>query len=261
MRTIRMKIIAGIIACSLLIAAVLGGVSLVNSTRIANQNAIENLQLTARLQTQEIDSVIRRVEQSLDTLSDVVMSELDESGFFADKSYADEYTGKIHDTVMRMAEHTEGAITAYVRYNPEYSNPTSGIFLTRNSTDEDFDSVTPTDFSMYDPDDTEHVGWYYTPVQAGQAIWMDPYLNQNIDVYMISYVIPLYAEDGTSIGIVGMDIDFSQITNIVDDTAIFDTGYAYLVNAQGTIMHHKEMDSGVAISELDASFRYACIYC
>ena len=253
MRTIRMKIIAGIIICSLLMAAVLGGVSLVNSTRIANQNTRENMQITACLQTQKINAVIQRVEQSVDSLSDVAMSELDESAFFADKSYADEYTAQIHDMVMQMAEHTEGTITAYVRYNPEYTNPTSGIFLTRNSTDEEFDSVTPTDFSMYDPDDTEHVGWYYAPVQAGQAIWMEPYLNQYIDVYMISYVIPLYAKDGTSIGIVGMDIDFSQITNIVDDTAIFDTGYAYLVNAQGTIMHHKEMDSGVAISELDAS--------
>ena len=255
MRTIRMKIIAGIIACSLLIAVVLGGVSLVNSTGIANQNARENLQLTGRLQTQEINSTILRVEQSVNTLSDMVTSELDESSFLASKSYADEYTAQIHETVVRMAEHTEGAITAYVRYNPEYSNPTSGIFLTRNSTEEEFASVTPTDFSMYDPDDTEHVGWYYTPVKAGHAIWMEPYLNQNINVYMISYVIPLYASDGTSIGIVGMDIDFSKITDIVDKTTLYDTGYAYLVNEQGSIMYHKELDAGTAISEQDASLK------
>ena len=45
---------------------------------------------------------------------------------------------------------------------------------------------------------------------------MEPYLNENINIYMISYVVPLYADDGTSIGVVGMDIDFSMITDRVD---------------------------------------------
>lgn len=67
---------------------------------------------------------------------------------------------------------------------------------------------------MYDPDDLEHVGWYYIPVKNGAPMWMDPYLNENINIYMISYIVPLFAEDGTSIGIVGMDIDFSEITGI-----------------------------------------------
>ena len=256
MRTIRMKIIAGVIACSLLMAAVLGGVSLVNSARIANENARENMRLASCLQTQEINSVIQRVEQSVDSLSDVAMGKFDEKKFMADKGYADEYTAEIHDTVMKMAEHTQGSITAYVRYNPNYSNPTSGIFMTRDSLDADFDSVTPTDFSMYDEDDTEHVGWYYIPVKAGKPIWMEPYLNQNINVYMISYVIPLFATDGTSVGIVGMDIDFSQITDIVDRTTMYDSGYAYLVNEDGIIMHHKEMESGASIAELDSTMAF-----
>lgn len=64
---------------------------------------------------------------------------------------------------------------------------------------------------MYDESDVEHVGWYYLPVQAKEAIWMSPYMNENINIYMISYVVPLFAEDGTSIGIVGMDIDFHRL--------------------------------------------------
>lgn len=253
MRTIRMKMIAGIMACSLLTAVILGGASIVNSTGIANEDAMEKLQLTSQLQTEEINAVIMRIEQSVDTLSDMVGENLDESSFMKNKSYADKYTKEIYDTVVRMAEHTDGAVTAYVRYNPDYSNPTSGIFLTRNSMEEAFESITPTDFSMYDPDDMEHVGWYYTPVKAGKAIWMEPYLNQNINVYMISYVVPLYAGDGTSIGIVGMDIDFSQITDIVDNTTVYGTGYAYLVNEQGSIMYHKELETGTVMSELDSS--------
>lgn len=43
---------------------------------------------------------------------------------------------------------------------------------------------------------------------------------------MVSYVVPIYV-DGESIGIVGMDIDFSVFTDMVDESDIFTTGYAF----------------------------------
>ena len=141
------------------------------------------------------------------------------------------------------------------RYNPNYSNPTSGIFAQRQSLDSDLQCLTPTDFSMYDESDVEHVGWYYLPVQAKEAIWMSPYMNENVNIYMISYVVPLFAEDGTSIGVVGMDIDFSQITDLVDETTVYQSGYAFLTDASGSIMHHKNVDEGTVITDLDSSLK------
>ena len=108
---------------------------------------------------------------------------------------------------------------------------------------------------MYDESDVEHVGWYYLPVQAKEAIWMSPYMNENINIYMISYVVPLFAEDGTSIGVVGMDIDFSQITDLVDETTVYQSGYAFLTDASGSIMHHKNVDEGTVITDLDSSLK------
>ena len=96
---------------------------------------------------------------------------------------------------------------------------------------------------------------YYLPVQAKKAIWMSPYMNENINIYMISYVVPLFAEDGTSIGIVGMDIDFSQITDLVDETTVYQSGYAFLTDASGSIMHHKNVDEGTVITDLDSSLK------
>ena len=152
-----------------------------------------------------------------------------------------------------MILHTNGAVTAYLRYNPDYSNPTSGVFAQRQSVDSELQCLTPTDFSMYDESDVEHVGWYYLPVQAKKAIWMSPYMNENINIYMISYVVPLFAEDGTSIGIVGMDIDFSQITDLVDETKVYQSGYAFLTDASAAVMYHKNADEGTKLSDLDSS--------
>lgn len=253
MRTIRMKIITGILMCSLLTALVIGALAIINSTQLASRDARKEMQYQGTIQAQELNAMISRIEQSVNTLSDTVMQEFDYTAFIKDKSYADKFTEKIGEVVFGFARHTDGAITAYVRYNPQFSNPTSGTFLTRDSLEEDFTAVVPTDFSMYEEDDVEHVGWYYTPVKAGKAIWMEPYLNENINVYMISYVVPLFAEDGTSIGIIGMDIDFSKITDLVDEISLFETGYAFLANEDGTIIHHKEIPDGSLLTELDAS--------
>lgn len=217
-------------------------------------DAEEQLQLSGSLSAQDLNDTISRVEQSVNTLSDMVLREMDFEEFKKDKSYADEYTEAIAGEVENFALHTEGAITAYIRYNQEYSNPTSGLFFTRNFLEESFGQATPTDFTMYDENDDAHVGWYYIPVRNGAPMWMSPYLNENINVYMISYVVPLFSEDGTSIGIIGMDIDFWQITNAIDEIQLFDTGYGFLTDNQGFVYYHKELEMGQNISELDVQF-------
>ena len=211
------------------------------------------MQLTGQKKTEEINSTIQKIEQSVDTLSEVAMSNFDYYSFRQSKDYADTYTETVQQAVLDFANHTNGAVTVYLRYNPNYSNPTSGVFAQRQSVDSELQCLTPTDFSMYDESDVEHVGWYYLPVQAKEAIWMSPYMNENINIYMISYVVPLFAEDGTSIGIVGMDIDFSQITDLVDETKVYQSGYAFLTDASAAVMYHKNADEGTKLSNLDSS--------
>lgn len=213
------------------------------------------MQLTGQKKTEEINSTIQKIEQSVDTLSEVAMSNFDYDSFRQSKDYADTYTETVQQAVLDFANHTNGAVTVYLRYNPNYSNPTSGVFAQRQSVDSELQCLTPTDFSMYDESDVEHVGWYYLPVQAKEAIWMSPYMNENVNIYMISYVVPLFAEDGTSIGVVGMDIDFSQITDLVDETTVYQSGYAFLTDASGSIMHHKNVDEGTVITDLDSSLK------
>lgn len=86
---------------------------------------------------------------------------------------------------------------------------------------------------------------------------MSPYMNENVNIYMISYVVPLFAEDGTSIGVIGMDIDFSQITDLVDETKIYQSGYAFLMDADGAITYHKQADNGTVITDMDPSLAKA----
>jgi len=248
MKSIRMKITVAIVVCSLITASIISLLSISDSRGISNAAAEQELVLTCSNTSSEINALISRIEQSVDTLSDIAMERLEFSRFQNNNAYVEEYTNGLLEDFFTFAEHTDGAITAYIRYNPEFTEPTSGIFLTRNDTKSAFESVTPTDFSMYDPSDAAHVGWYYIPVANKAPLWMDPYLNANINVYMISYVVPLY-ENGTSVGILGMDIDFGQLTSLVDQAVAFETGYSFVVNSAGNVLYHKEIESGTDLAE------------
>lgn len=253
MKTIRLKIIMGIMLCSLVTAAIIGILSIRSTMKITEKKSRENMNYRAETLVNEMNASISRAEQSVNTLADIVVSRLDEDQFFSDMEYADRFTEEILDIVFLFSEKTEGTITSYIRYNPEYSNPTSGCFLTRDNVNDPFTAVTPTDFSMFEPDDLEHVGWYYIPVQNGAPIWMDPYLNSNINVYMISYVVPIYSEDGTSIGIVGMDIAFTSLTDMVEAVDFIDKGYGFITKSNGEILYHKDTENGTSLASLDKS--------
>lgn len=253
MRSIKARIILTVVICSLLSAGICGGISIVNSGRSEYEDSKEEMQYVCENQGAQMEAQLERVEQSVNTAYSVVQQQLtDVAAFKSDKAYVDAFTVIMEQMLYEIGGNTEGALTAYIRYNPDFTEPDSGVFLTRNNDGEEFTSITPTDFTMYDPSDLEHVGWYYIPVQHGAPLWMDPYLNSNINVYMVSYVIPIII-DGESIGIIGMDIDFSKFTNAVDSAEMFETGYAFLVNGDGNIVYHKNLETGTDIATLQGA--------
>ena len=250
MKTLTAKIIALVTASSLLLSLMIGIMSIATSRGITDRQSRENLLLTAYKNAQDLDIMLYNIEQSVDSLSQITLSTItDFSLFKSSDAYVEECTEALKIAALTLAENTQGAMTVYIRYNPEFTDPTSGIFLSGEGNH--YETLVPTDFSMYDPDDLTHVGWYYIPVKAGEPIWMDPYLNENINVYMISYVVPIYI-DGESVGIVGMDIDFSIVEEMINSIEVYDSGYAYLTNKVNTLLVHKKYETGTALSEVDA---------
>ncbi len=244
MNTIRTKITAIAIACSLIMGLSLGTLSFLYSGDMANDDSKALMLETAQKKQTELDSILSKIEQSVDTLSEICVSKLtDFETFKSDEAYVEKYTESISDILLQFAENTSGALTAYIRYNPDFTPPTSGVFYTRNSTDDGFESIEPTDFSTFEKDDLEHVGWYYIPVENKKPTWMNPYLNQNINVSMISYVIPVYIDD-VSVGIIGMDISLSTIEKMIAETTIYDNGYSCLIDSNHNFVVHKDYSLG-----------------
>ncbi len=248
-RSVKFRIVFMAFEIVLISCLILGTLSIYFSSNTSNAEAMENVKLQTSIQVEKLNSTLQKIEQSVDSLSATTIETIDDfKKFKADTSYEEECTNKLKVTSKNTMLSTDGAMNIYIRYNPEFTNPTSGLFLDGSSGKVEY--LTPTDFSSYDPSDLAHVGWYYIPVQAGVPTWMDPYLNENINVYMISYVVPIFIDD-TSVGIVGMDVDFTKVQEIVSGVELYKTGYAYLVNANNQVMYHKDYETGSDLAEQD----------
>ena len=253
MRSLQSKFLALTVGCVLLSALALGYVGFLYTHKLVNEDSAQFMNLFCEDKAEEINATLTSIEQSVNMIQDYTIEQYGELGKNGmDKDNTDVLVKKVQEVALHTVKNTEGSRGVYMRVNPELAGPQTGFFWFKDENG----GVTEdslVDFSKYAQDDVEHVGWYYLPVQAKKAIWMSPYMNENINIYMISYVVPLFAEDGTSIGIVGMDIDFSQITDLVDETKVYQSGYAFLTDASAAVMYHKNADEGTKLSDLDSS--------
>ena len=253
MKSIRTKISFTLILCTLVSIIICGGISIINTARKVSNDSSRQMQLTCQNESNGLNATLKEISDSVNTLSSISLSYLDDvQKFKTDKTYVDSYTEKLKPLFRQFAKNTEGVMTAYIRFNPDFAYPTSGLFLTHNDVKSAFKFTTPTDFSKYDKSDSEHVGWYYVPVESKTPMWMTPYRNSNLGIYMTSYVVPIFI-DGESIGVIGMDIDFSLFTDIVEHASIFKSGYAFLTDSNETIVYHKTLDNGTSIKEVSPS--------
>lgn len=250
MNTLRKRVVLITVICSLIMGISLGMLSYIYSGKMATEDSKEYMLAMAEEKQTQFNGILTKIQQSVDTLTDISVARLtDFHKFKTDPNYVTEYTAKLEDILLHFAEKTEGALTAYVRYNPDFTDPTSGLFLTRDSTKDGFKSVEPTDFSTYEKDDLEHVGWYYIPVENKKPTWMNPYLNQNINVSMISYVVPIYMEN-ESVGIIGMDISLETIEGMIAEDKIYDHGYSCMIDTNHNFVVHKDYSLGDSLEEI-----------
>ena len=200
----------------------------------------------------ELDEYLMRIEQSVDILADYALDNLEDfNAFKSSSTYVDQYTEKIAPVLLSSGEHTEGVISAYIRYSPDVAYPTSGKFYMRTGgLATPYQVVANTDFSVYEKTDLNHVGWYYIPVNNGGPTWMDPYFNENVNVHMISYVVPLFV-DGENFGIIGMDIDFSLVEQLAQIELMYETAANFVLGVDKQVLFHKDIAYGTPLSETD----------
>lgn len=134
------------------------------------------------------------------------------------ENYFKEFEKDINEYAIDKAKEIEGLLTIYVRYDPNLTYGTSGLFYTATDSGK-MESVEPTDLSIYDPSDKEHVGWFYEPLKNGKATWMTPYVNANLN-------------------------------NIIKENSTYKTGTEFLINEHNEFIYHSEFTQDNLIDEV-----------
>ena len=219
------------------------------------QSQTQNLtEVTCENEATKINETFGSMEKSVRIMENYVLSFFESKEDVENRSKQNEVIQFADKMFVNVAENTKGAIAYYLRLDPAISNSTAGVFYSTIDGGDEYVRLEPTDLSLYDKNDTEHVGWFWQPYETKKPIWMMPYYNQNNNVLMISYVVPLYYEN-VFIGVVGMDFDYTVLTEIVQKIKIYENGFAHL-EFDGTVMHNStEHDDSTLLADDKTYFR------
>ncbi len=242
MRSIRSKFLMLVYTTMFGMFLLLTGISILFFRNLINRDSSELLTVLSEKTADEINLHFESMERSVDNLVKFVQGTIDVERFEQYPAYIHNYMEELKYHGMDMAKVAGEMECFYVRMAPEKFGSQTGVFMMNDGTG-DYISLEPTDITEYNPDDREHVGWYYEPLQAGRAIWMEPYSNKNIDDYLISYVMPLF-KDGDCLGVAGMDMSMASLHRIIDSVK-YGSAYAFLVGENGNIIYHPDYPSGL----------------
>ena len=225
--SVQLKYLVIVISAILAIAVFVGGFSIYEVNNYIQQHTKEFIDITCSNEAAKINDIFGDIEKSVRIMESYVLSLFQNTEDIQNHDRQNEILQLAGEMFVDVAINTEGAVAYYLRFDPAISDDKTGMFYTKMNGGDEYVCMEPTDLSLYDKNDIEHVGWFWLPYEAGQPIWLAPYYNQNNGILMISYVIPLYLED-QFIGIVGMDFDYTVLTDTIHKIQIYENGHAHL---------------------------------
>ena len=254
MRSIRTQLISIIFVIVLGVFLLFAWLSISFVGNMVNEDTNREMAYLAGQSTVKLNLQFESIERAVSVLEKYVRTTVDTDRLQNDSAYGKEFQDTLSLRCKDLAKVTGDVVTVYVRANPEKYVKYSGVFLTADGLG-DYQNETLTDVLAYDETDREHVGWYYEPKNKGQAMWMTPYINENINIYMISYVIPIYIK-GEFFGVCGMDVNMSNIHSAIDSIN-YHQGQGFLIDDTGNIIYHKDFPEGLEYESLDSDLRSA----
>ncbi len=177
MHSIRTKISAatiGAIIITMIIAAVLGVVAI---RELGTSSAEKMLLLLCEAGQKNLDDCLEDLEQEVGVISAYVEDNLDDLSDEALQAHLDH----VSDFFKKVMIKTKGVVTYYYRIDPIVSSTVKGFWYV-DLDGEGFREHEVTDITLYDTSDTSALVWFTVPKYEGKAVWLPPYITDNLDV-------------------------------------------------------------------------------
>ena len=239
MKHIRTKFI--ILIVSMLVASVLiiGVISVSAIKKLGDESAAEKLTMLCETTQENLNAHLDNLRKSVNNVYHFAESQL------RSLSYEDIQQNKllVQELCKSVVDNTHGIVSYYYRIAPEVAGDTLGFWYVKDPDSGRYYMQPLTDLNGYDSDDLGRLGWYTIPKEEGKPVWLDPYVNENLNRQVISYTAPVMFGD-TFVGVIGMDLDEATLEEGVKDIRIYDSGYAFLLNSENEPVYYPSKDGG-----------------
>lgn len=113
-------------------------------------------------------------------------------------------------------------------------------------------------FSFYDEEDQYDPRvrpWFIEAATRGELIWTDPYIFFTSQNPGITTAVPVYSALGEMTGVVGVDIEISQLSEFIATLKVGERGRAFILNSQGMVIAYPDQEAIRQTKENSDGFR------
>ena len=236
MHSLRTKIGMLIVWATVVAVAVVTLLSVLFIRNAEHSQSDQLLLLLCETGEKNLDYYFSSVEKSVKKVAAYAEKELDG----LDDEHLRLQSVKVRTYFDEVANKTNGVFTYYYRIDPSVSAKEKGFWYT-NLDGKEFTEHEVTDISLYDTENTDSLVWFTVPKHDGKAIWLPPYITDNLDMKVISYNMPIYWR-GQFVGVIGIEIDYTTMAEQVGSIHLYENGYAFLTDADGNLIYHPRID-------------------
>lgn len=114
---------------------------------------------------------------------------------------------------------------------------------------------------LFQDDNYPRQDYYTLLAENGEAQWMNPYLWYVLT--MTTYLVPIRDQNQNLIGMTGIDVNVTTISQAIDHPVIKGGGYFFILSKQGNVLAYppdptkaESLSTSAEIPEIDAFFQY-----
>lgn len=234
------KIILIIIICAFLMVGLLVGASLMNSKRVAVEQAERGLSYMCETYAHEFDAVFSDSELVVNNLAATVEREFTVSEYVNDRDLFLEKKQEMRSIMKDIAGTFTYPMGLYITFAPETSKGRDEIwYIKDNKGNVKFiDSIDMSDTWLEREASTEY---YFETLREG-SLWLDACYDPGMDGETVTYARALYDRDGGLIGVIGIDILVEDLFLSLEGIDEKTGGYSSFIESNDVVIAGRDID-------------------
>ena len=145
MKSIQSKMICFILIGIIVSTTMIGGIGIKSAKSVVDSDSVQIMNLTCSEKAQELNTLLARIEQSVEILSVITTDGLEDIETLKnDQEFCKNYSNEIKNAGLTIANATDGAVAVWVRFDPNITTDV-GFFLVKNMTTGTFEDYEMTD--------------------------------------------------------------------------------------------------------------------